>query len=336
MAAPVAGAVTITAAVSSLLAPVLPGGTVVLNLLNARLVHFLAAALGWLASWPGGHFSVADPRSWMESDPWVKIVAVEGSAPTLISGAGGKWLLELGSTKEWANSLRPFLQWHGIQGLEGVGLMAGTADRMGGALDLMDGWRVGWWAESGLGGKSGILKRWRGEMEKCGLGRRFWRVGDTASFGEDWAVEILWPPSGEGGTAEENGIVLMLSCGEAKLLWAGAVSAEVERQLVLAHGDELRADILVQGPGQGQEANLSQGWLPRVKPKTLIRWERGLEDDSSMTVNLADYTWLEEVDILQLKKTGCLTLRPDPEQGVWQWESWSQRESLSSGGSKSK
>ena len=325
VAAPVAGAVTILAGVSSMVATVSTSGAVVLNLVNARLVHLLAAALGWMATWPGGHFSVADPRGWGEPGPWVKVVAVEGAAPTLISGAGGKWLLEPGSDKVWVHSLRPFLNWHGIQRLDGVGLMAGTAARMSGAVDLVEGWGIGWWAESGLGGKSGTLKRWRAELEKRGIGRRFWRVGDQVQFGEDWKGEILWPPAGEGGQAEENGVVLMLSCGEARLLWAGAISGEVERELILAHGEDLRANVLVQGSSRSPEANLSRTWLEVVRPKILVRWEKGLEDDSSLSVDLADFTWLEGVEVLKLKETGCLALKPNPERGLWRYETWMRR-----------
>lgn len=117
----------------------------------------------------------------------------------------------------------------------------------------------------------------------------------------------------------------MLSCGEARLLWAGAISGAVERELVLAHGEDLRADLLIQGPSKSQEANLSRGWLEMVRPKTIVRWERGLEDDSSMSVDLADFSWLEGVELLKLKETGCLTLRPDPERGVWRYETWMRR-----------
>jgi hypothetical protein len=100
----------------------------------------------------------------------------------------------------------------------------------------------------------------------------------------------------------------------------------VERDLVLAHGEDLRADLLVQGPSKSREANLTRAWLEMVRPKTLVRWERGLEDDSSMSVDFADLTWLEGVEVLKLKETGCLTLRPDPEIGSWRWEAWIKRE----------
>lgn len=162
-------------------------------------------------------------------------------------------------------------------------------------------------------------------MEQCGIGRRFWRVGDELRWGEDWTGEILWPPAGEGGQAEENGVVLMLKCGEARLLWAGAISGKVERELVLAHGEDLRADLLVQGPSKSEEANLSRVWLETVRPKTMVRWEKGLEDDSSMSVDFADLAWLEGVEVLKLKETGCMTLRPEPETGSWRWETWIRR-----------
>ena len=98
VAAPVAGAVTVLAAVSSVVAPLVGGVVAVgVNVVNGKLVHFLAAVLGWMATWHGGHFAVADPRVWFERAPMVEIVAVEGAAPTLVRGEGGKWLIEPGS-----------------------------------------------------------------------------------------------------------------------------------------------------------------------------------------------------------------------------------------------
>lgn len=162
-------------------------------------------------------------------------------------------------------------------------------------------------------------------MDQRGIGRRFWRAGDQVRLGEDWTGEIFWPPAGEGGQAEENGIVLRLNCGEARLLWAGAISGAVERELVLAHGEDLRADLLIQGPSKSLEANLSQAWLEMIRPKTIVRWDKGVEDDSSMSVDLADFTWLEGVEVRKLKQTGCLILRPDREKGIWRLDAWTGR-----------
>lgn len=51
-AAPLAAAVTVLAAVSSLVGSVSMAAATVINLVNAKLVHLLAAVLGWMATWP--------------------------------------------------------------------------------------------------------------------------------------------------------------------------------------------------------------------------------------------------------------------------------------------
>ena len=61
-------------------------------------------------------------------------------------------------------------------------------------------------------------------------------------------------------------MVLCLEHGEARLLWAGSISGEVERELILEHGSGLQSGVLVQGPAKGGEANLTREWLEAVQP----------------------------------------------------------------------
>lgn len=82
----------------------------------------------------------------------VEIVAVEGAAPTLVRGEGGKWLIEPGSKMAWGNSVRPFLNYFGVNRLDGVMVSSGLAQRSSGSLELIDAISVEWWGESGLGG----------------------------------------------------------------------------------------------------------------------------------------------------------------------------------------
>ena len=114
IAAPVAGTVTVLAAATSLVGAVSLSVATFLNLVNAKLVHLLAGVLGWMATWPGGQFAVADPKAWMEKAPWIKVVAMDGAAPTLVAGREGKWLIDTGSKRAWAFTMRPFLYWHGL------------------------------------------------------------------------------------------------------------------------------------------------------------------------------------------------------------------------------
>lgn len=326
LAAPLAGAVTVLAAFSSVVGVISLAASAGINWLNAKLVHLLAAGLGWLATWPGGQFAVADPRAWLEKGPWIQVVAVENSAPTLISGKGGKWLIDPGSKRAWAYTVRPFLHWHGVNSLQGVILTAGISDRLGAASELVRAMQVGWWAETGTATRSPALKTWLGELEKRKEGKQFWRTGEEALLGPDWKVRVLWPPvSGGKGRSEEDGMVLCLEHGEARLLWAGSISGEVERELILEHGSGLQSGVLVQGPAKGGEANLTREWLEAVQPSMVVRWSRALEEDSSLSVDFAEQAWMEGIELLKLAETGCLTFRPE-EGGKWKVKRWKQRD----------
>jgi ComEC/Rec2-related protein len=319
VAAPVAGAVTVLAAVSSLAAAVSMTGATAINLINAKLVHLLAGVLGWIATWPGGQFAVADPRAWGEKEPWVKVVAMDDAAPTLVAGREGRWLIDTGSKRAWVFTMRPFLHWHGLNSLQGVVLTAGVSGRMGGAGELVRAMPVGWWAETGTALRSPALKEWRAELERRQEGKRFWREGEKIDLGKDWKVTVLWPPAGGGsGRSEEDGMVLRLESGAARLLWAGSIPGEVEKEMVRAYGADLRAGVLVQGPSKRGEANLTREWVEAVEPNMIVRWSRALEEDTSLSVDFGEQAWTQGIELLKLQEAGCLMLRPEPWTGEWQ------------------
>lgn len=326
VAAPMTGTITVLAATASVAGVVSTGATAVLNLVNAKLVHLLAVVLGWMATWPGGQFAVADPRVCLEREPWVKVVALENSAPTLISGRGGKWLVDTGSKRSWAYTLRPFLSWHGLNSLQGIILTAGVSDRLGSAGELNQAMPVDWWAETGTALRSPALKQWREELERRGKGKQFWRDGVETELGRDWKIKVLWPPAtGGSGKSEEDGMVLLLQNGRARLLWAGSISGEVERELVLLHGSDLKAGILVQGPAKTGEANLTRRWLETVEPDVLVRWPRALQEDSSLSVDFAELARSEEIELVKPSENGCVTLHPDAASGRWELTTFGKR-----------
>ena len=197
---------------------------------------------------------------------------------------------------------------------------------MGAAGELLQAIAVQWWAETGTAIRSPAFKQWLSGLEGRKEGKQFWREGVETGLGEDWKVRVLWPPAGGGvGRSEEDGMVFLWEHGRARLLWAGSIPAEVEKELVLLHGSDLQAGILVQGPAKVGQPNLTREWLEVVQPKTIIRWSRAFEEDASLSVDFSDWAWTEEMELLQLEKTGCLTLRPE-EGGNWKVEKWKEKD----------
>ena len=158
-------------------------------------------------------------------------------------------------------------------------------------------------------------------MVKRNEGRRFFRAGDRVDLGEGWRVELLWPPEGSGsGRAEEDGLVMRLECGEARLLWAGSIPGEVEGKLVQKYGEKLRAGMLVQGPSQG--SNLTAEWLRAVRPNYLIRSWKALEDDPSLSVDFDQISKEIGVTLVKLREIGAVQLKPEPQNGAWVVRKW--------------
>ena len=191
---------------------------------------------------------------------------------------------------------------------------------MGAAGELVRAMPVGWWAETGTALRSPALKEWRAELERRQEGKQFWREGEEIDLGKDWKVKVLWPPAvGGTGRSEEDGMVLMLECGGARLLWAGSIPGEVEKELVMEYGTALKAGVLVQGPAKRGGANLTREWLEAVEPRNVVRWSRVLEEDTSLSVDFAEQAWGEGIELLKLQETGCLTFKP-VEGGKWKVE----------------
>jgi len=117
-------------------------------------------------------------------------------------------------------------------------------------------------------------------------------------------------------------MVLMLESGAARLLWAGSIPGEVEKELVMEYGTALKAGVLVQGPAKRGEANLTREWLEAVEPRNVVRWSRVLEEDTALSVDFADWAMGEGIDLWKLEESGCLTLRPRTENGRWEIKGW--------------
>jgi hypothetical protein len=133
-------------------------------------------------------------------------------------------------------------------------------------------------------------------------------------------MEVFWPLEGSpSGRAEEDGLVMLLQCGEARLLWAGAVPGDVESRLVQRFGEKLRAGVLVQEPSQG--GNLTAEWLRAVRPNYLVRAWKALEDDPSLSVDFDQISKEIGMTVVKLKESGSVQLKPGHEGG-WIIHRW--------------
>jgi len=134
-------------------------------------------------------------------------------------------------------------------------------------------------------------------------------------------MEVFWPrEASASGRAEEDGLVMILKCGESRLLWAGSIPRGVEKKLVERYGEKLKSGVLVQGPSK--DVNLTSEWLRTVRPNYLVRSWKALEDDPSLSVDLDQISKEIGMTLVKLKESGAVHLEPEPQNGGWTIHRW--------------
>ncbi|MDX6767215.1 MAG: ComEC/Rec2 family competence protein [Candidatus Methylacidiphilales bacterium] len=310
---PLAGVVLVLGSVSVAVGSVWGALALLPNLCSARILEFMASAITFLAGVPGGHGFVVLPWDRPPAGAVVMTVLHDGpAAPVVVQAEGRALLLDPGPERTWEYLVDSFRRWQGINEWEAVVLGHGGARRMGSATQILAGVPVREWVDSGWRSRSGVQHRWLAALQEQGKGKRFWRRGDRFSWPGGWTIEVLWPGSEmDLERLEDRGLVFRASGPGGAVLFAGDISAEVERRL-LAAGAGLRADVLLQGE-HSAGLNLSSAWLEAVRPSVLIRPGRGYQPDHS----LDDHFWRDVerlgVRVLQQDDCGAVELRFRPE-----------------------
>jgi competence protein ComEC len=279
-----------------------------LNLLNAHILQIMVAVIGSLAGWPGGHQFVGLPHDQPPNETVRMTVLHDRQAsPVVIQLDGRSILVDPGPQSAWEYVVNPFRRWQGINAWDAVVLSNGSARRMGSARSLLDAMRVDSWMDSGWRSRSPAQHVWLEAMVERGRPKTFWRAGDKMDWPGGWEVRVLWPGKEmPWERLEDRGLVFRASSARGSVLFAGDVSAEIERE-ILGRGVDVRSDVLIHGE-HSQAGNLSSDWLHAVRPRYLVRPGRGYQPDRSL-----DHVFWEDVEALGIRvlrqdRTGAVIL----------------------------
>jgi len=310
---PLAGAVLALSAVSVVLGSFWSQLALVVNLFNAWILQAMVMIIGTMAAWPGGHAFVGLPWNQPPSGTARFTVLHDRQAsPVVVQMDNRSFLVDPGPQAAWDYVVNPFRRWQGIDAWDGVVLGNGGARRMGSATTLLDRMDVSSWMDSGWRSKSSAQHTWLGRMEEKGKAKTFWRAGDRFEWPGGWKVEVLWPGvEMPWERLEDRGLVFLVSGDKGSVLFAGDISAEVERAL-LDRGVVPRAEVLLQGEHSGSP-NLSTTWLEAVHPRVLVRPGRGYQPDRSLDTVFWDDARRLGIQVHRQDFTGAVTLDFGPE-----------------------
>lgn len=157
-------------------------------------------------------------------------------------------------------ALAPYLRHRGVDAVDVLIVSHANRDHTGGVAGLTAEIPV----RRTIGDVPGLAASAGGsKVERCGAGRAF--ELDGVRF------ELLHPPAGIGsldGDPADNdrSCVVMARAGRAAVLLTGDIEAPAERALVAAHGEDLRADLMLV-PHHGSATSSTAELLDEVKPR---------------------------------------------------------------------
>ncbi len=271
---PLAFFILAIALLSLLFAPLIPWLSVVFNNANWSLAKLVLGIVHLFAQIPGGHFYVEHPHGPENLVARVTVLDVGTGAAVHIRAGGANWLLDCGSERNYARTLREYLHWSGVNRLHGLVLTHGDSAHIGGAAPLLGDLRPARVIDNPLPDRSRVHQRLRSLLKEQGIKRDDLVLGDNFRLSRNVTAHILYPPRVLPTTrVDDQAYVIRLVVGSSgSILFVSDAGEETERRL-LSSGQDLRSDILVKGQHPSGISG-SDAFLDAVQPRLIIATSR--------------------------------------------------------------
>jgi len=264
---PVAGLITtvgtMSLAVSLLCTPL----AALLNNANWLIAKFLIWFVALLAYQPGAMINVPDVAALQSPRPSLVVAPMRDSACLLVRTGEGSWLVNSGRESAAPSSVWHFLQFYGINRLEGLVLAQVSSPDNSGAEAIVRDFRPRQFIVPALRTHSPMEKEVAEIAAMSGDEPVPWQEGQVIALGDGLRAEVLHPAADSPEThADDRGLVMLFRAGPHTLLWAGRIDAATQRDLLAAHPG-LRADVLV----MSVDTPPDDAWLPALQVRDWLQ-----------------------------------------------------------------
>ena len=183
------------------------------------------------------------------------------------------------------------------------------ADHIAGLVDVFERYEVEAFIEPGIPKDTLTYERLQQEVKEEGAAHLLARRGMRLELGGGAELKVLFPDTDVSGLssdkANEGGVVMKLTYGEATMLFMADVSSKVEARLITLEGSELDVDLLKVGH-HGSRTSTSDAFVKAVTPAAAI-----------ISVGAENNYGHPTSDVLQtLTKNAATPLRTDQEGTV--------------------
>src|SRR2546429_97445 len=325
---PIAFFILAIALLSLLSTPLLTWLAIIFNNANWLLAQLVLGIVQLFAQIPGGHFYVEQPH-WPEKLA-AKITVLDlgaGAAVHLRTG-GADWLFDCGSERSYESLVREYLQWAGVNRLNGLLLTHGDSLHIGGAAELLRDFPRVRLIDNPAPDRSTVHQRLQRLFRERGIKPADLATGDSFRLSRKVTAHVLFPPqSFSASIADDQACVLqlVLSSGTRVLLTSDS-GIKTEDQLLRRNAD-LHSDDCIKG--QHHSGNSGSGpFLDAVQPRLVIATSRDFPDYERIDDKWAEDVQARGIKLFRQDETGAVTLR-FADTG-WEAQSYLTRETFRS------
>jgi ComEC/Rec2-related protein len=270
---------------------------------------------------PGGNFHLHGPT--FSAQPPAELTVLRlpaGGAAQHLRIGKCQWLLDAGPEKNFPFVVRPYLQYSGINRLDGLILSHSDYEHIGATLPILQQYgqppmwepaREPWRWETG--GSS-----FRG-LHAHGVHASSLAQGGTLDFGHsgDFPAKAMvlhptletWPRR-----SDDRTLVLRLDLGPYRILWCNDAGFQAEKTMLETLPDgALRCDVLIRNQHAGDFSLLPE-FLDAVQPRILISSNDTFPPEQNLPSRIREDCAKRSIQLLDQRETGAVMLRIWPDR----------------------
>jgi competence protein ComEC len=294
---------------SMIAAPISSSLSIIFNNANWAFAQVVLGVVHFFAQVPTGHFYTEHPHWPTGAITQITVLDVGSGGATHIQTRKGNWLFDTGGERDYERILREYLRTRGINRLDGLILSHGDAGHIGGASNLLHGFRPIQVIDTDAHDRSRFHRALIAELQKCKIERSLLAAGDELHLSRRVGIRVLFPPEGfQAKIADDKALVAQLLIDkQPRVLFVSDSGAATEDKL-LHSGVDLRSDIIVKGQHHSGISG-SAAFVDAVHPKVIIATSRSFPDSERITDEWAGMVRARGIRLFRQDESGAVELK---------------------------
>ena len=305
---PIAFFILAVALLSILAAAFLAWPSIVFNNANWFLARLVLGLVHSFAQVPGGHYYVAQPHWPEQARTKITVLDVGAGGAAHARAAGGDWLFDCGSERDYGRVVRPYLHAAGVNQIRGLTLSHGDSLHIGGAGPLLQEFSPQILMDNPVVDRSTAHRRLRRLFVEQHLTPRNLSAGEGFKLTGFVTGKILFPPREFAApTADDETLVIQLLVSPAAKVLIMSDSGYPTENALLTSRVDLRSDILVKGQHHSGQSG-SDAFLAAVQPHLIIATSRDFPEYERISDEWVERVRSRGIKLFRQDETGAVEL----------------------------